>query len=211
MQACPLCSHSPTNLIHQDRRRNYWRCQRCDLIFVPSDQFIDAESEKAIYDLHDNNPQDLGYRQFLQRAIDPIKQRLVQGATALDFGCGPGPAIIQMVAEFGVSCFHYDKFYADDPSLLQQQYDIVFATEVVEHFTEPKASWDLLVSLVKADGALSIMTKRHLGNQRFANWHYKNDVTHVCFYSEATLAWLAEQYAMQVAFPAADVAVFSRA
>ncbi len=181
------------------------------MIFVPSDQFIDAESEKAIYDLHDNNPQDLGYRQFLQRAIDPIKQRLVQEATALDFGCGPGPAISQMVAEFGVSCFHYDKFYADDPRLLQQQYDIVFATEVVEHFTEPKASWDLLVSLVKADGALSIMTKRHLGNQRFANWHYKNDVTHVCFYSEATLAWLAEQYSMRVAFPAADVAVFCRA
>jgi hypothetical protein len=46
--------------------------------------------------------------------------------------------------------------------------------------------------------------------QAFTRWHYILDPTHVCFFSEASFAWLADHLGMRVEFPAADVALLQK-
>jgi len=90
---CPLCNHEKSVLFHKDAHREYKRCPQCALVFVPKEQRLTPEKEKAVYDLHQNNPHDQGYRKFLSRLFDPIVERVQPGVKGLDFGCGPGPTL----------------------------------------------------------------------------------------------------------------------
>jgi hypothetical protein len=49
------------------------------------------------------------------------------------------------------------------------------------------------------------MTKLVRDQAAFASWHYKNDPTHVCFYSEETWRWWARQHGASVEIIGADV------
>jgi SAM-dependent methyltransferase len=151
--------------------------------------FPDRAREKAEYDLHTNSPEDAGYRKFLSRLSDPLCDRLPRACRGLDFGCGPGPTLSVMLAEAGHDISLYDPFYAPDTSTLRGQYDFITASEVVEHLQRPGQELTLLWRLLRPGGYLGLMTKLVRDVEAFAGWHYKNDVTHVCFFSTATWQW----------------------
>lgn len=201
---CPLCA-APGSDFHRDRRRAYLRCGRCLLVWVPPAFFLSLEEEKAEYDLHQNSPDDPAYRGFLGRLAEPLLQRLRPSAGGLDFGCGPGPALAAMLREAGHRVTLYDPFYVPDPSALAGSYDFITATEVVEHLHRPGAELQRLWGLLRPGGTLGVMTKLVRDRQAFATWHYKNDPTHVCFFSRDTWNWWAQRNAATVVFPAADV------
>mgnify|MGYP003965087051 CR=1 FL=1 len=73
---CPLCHGTGIAAYHADKTRNYLHCHTCDLVFVPRGQHLSAGEEKAYYDLHENQPDDPGYRRFLDRLFTPLNQRL---------------------------------------------------------------------------------------------------------------------------------------
>lgn len=207
---CPLCNCENTLEFHRDRRRQYLRCQRCLLVFVPSQFFLSPEQEKAEYDLHQNEVDDPGYRQFLGRLAEPLSQRLAVGACGLDFGCGPGPALAAMLREQGYGVSLYDIFYHPDPGVLNERYDFVCATEVVEHLHCPGRVLEQLWQLLNPGGTLGVMTKLLRDQQAFAGWHYKNDATHVCFFSEQTWQWWAREYSAELERIGADVMLLRR-
>ena len=190
---CLLCGHPQCSSYHQDRQRDYYQCNQCHLVFVPTSQHLSAQAEKAIYDLHENNLQDEGYRRFLRRCCDPLLARLPAHQQGLDFGCGPAPMLIQICQEQGHQMQGYDHFYQPDPSVWDQTYHFITMTEVIEHLNHPLPELTKLWQRLASGGLLAIMTKRVLNVQAFATWHYKNDQTHVAFYSEATFAWLANE------------------
>lgn len=207
---CPLCNCENTLEFHRDRRRQYLRCQRCLLVFVPPQFFLSPEQEKAEYDLHQNEVDDPGYRQFLGRLAEPLSQRLAVGACGLDFGCGPGPALAAMLREQGYGVSLYDIFYHPDPGVLNERYDFVCATEVVEHLHCPGRVLEQLWQLLNPGGTLGVMTKLVKDQQAFAGWHYKNDATHVCFFSEQTWQWWAREYSAELERIGADVMLLRR-
>lgn len=210
MLFCPLCACSRCGHFHRDARRDYYRCETCRLVFVPPRQRLAPDLEKAVYDQHQNRPDDPGYRRFLARLFEPLARRLAPGARGLDFGAGPGPTLSLMFEEAGHPMAIYDPFYAPDPSVLERRYDFVTATEVVEHLFEPGRELARLAALLPAGGWLGLMTKRVTDDEAFARWHYILDPTHVVFFSEATFAWLARHLAMTVEFPAADVVILQK-
>jgi len=191
---CPLCLCDICKPFYRDKRRDYFRCSSCQLVFVPVHQHLTTLEEKAIYDLHQNQIEDAGYRRFLSRLATPLSARLQQEANGLDYGCGPGPLLAKMLEEQGHKMQIYDPHYADLPNRLQCQYDFITCTEVVEHFRQPHAEFNRLFSLLKPNGLLGIMTKLVIDAEAFSCWHYKNDLTHVSFFSESTFAWLARRY-----------------
>ena len=99
---------------------------------------------------------------------------------------------------------------ANQPSLLEQTYDFVTCAETMEHFAQPRADWECLLGLVKHGGWLGIMTQFVTDRSRFPNWYYKRDATHVCFYSRATIQWLALEYTLTAHFYEKSVVVFQR-
>lgn len=202
---CPLCSQMSSEEFWRDRRREYMRCGNCRLIWVPSKFHISAEAERSEYDLHQNDPSDMGYRRFLGRLATPLLAQLKTGACGLDFGSGPGPTLSTMMQEAGYSVDIYDIYYANDSAVFEKTYDFITATEVVEHLREPKFELERLFAMLKPGGVLAIMTKLALDVNAFASWHYKNDKTHIAFFSSETFRWLANKWGCTAMFAAPDV------
>ena len=207
---CPLCSRRATAPFHQDRRRSYWRCRICRLVFVPPSNHLSRKAEKAAYDRHQNRPDDPAYRQFLNRLFKPLQARLAPGSQGLDFGSGPGPVLAAMLTEVGHAVNLYDPFYAPTRSVLNAPYDFITATEVVEHLRQPGPELDRLYRLLKPDGILGIMTKRVINREKFARWHYIRDPTHINFFSRATFQWLASRWNARLDFYERDVCLITR-
>ena len=191
---CPLCGHTSIVPYHRDTVRDYLNCRTCNLVFVPPTQHLSAVDEKACYDLHDNRPDDPGYRRFLDRLFTPLNERLAPNSRGLDFGCGPGPALAQMFAAAGHAVALYDPYYAPDDSVLSARYDFITLSEVAEHLAEPGKELDRLWNGLAAGGWLGVMTKRVRDQEAFKTWHYISDPTHIAFFSEATFQWLTGRW-----------------
>lgn len=202
---CPLCNSPGSLPFCRDRRRPYRRCEECRLVFVPVAHHLCPAAERAEYDLHRNNPDDAGYRNFLARLSRPLCDRLPAGARGLDFGSGPGPTLSLMLAEAGYEMAVYDPFYAPQQEVLQNRYDFISCSEVVEHFRYPGREFATLWGLLSPGGWLGIMTKLVIDRQAFARWHYKNDPTHISFFSRETFSFLAEQLPAQLEYVGSDV------
>lgn len=207
---CLLCEAPNADAFHHDNQRDYFRCQTCHLIFVPPEQHLSANAEKAEYDLHQNSPNDLGYRRFLSRLFIPMQVQLPPHSHGLDFGSGPGPTLSVMFREAGHTMAIFDPFYAPDNTVFDHQYDFITATEVVEHLRNPQMELNRLWDRLKPGGILGIMTKLALDVDAFARWHYKNDLTHICFYSRETFRWLAGQWGVEAIFVGKDVILFRK-
>ncbi|WBA11575.1 class I SAM-dependent methyltransferase [Salinivibrio kushneri] len=205
MQHCPLCEHTTTHLYHTDKRRAYFQCTDCALVFVDRQTLLAPEDEKAIYDLHQNHPEDQGYQRFLSRLATPLLARLAVPASGLDFGCGPGPVLASMLRDAGHDVACYDPFYAPQTDVLDECYDFITCTEAIEHFYWPKAQWHQWLSMLKPGGYLGIMTKLVKDPDAFSRWHYKNDLTHVSFFSRHTFQFLAHQAGLAPTFIGNDV------
>ncbi len=206
---CPLCGNAEVDTFFKDTKRLYLRCPFCMLVFVPAGYWLNRESEKAVYDLHQNDVTDPGYRRFLSRLSVPLVKRLAARQKGLDFGCGPTPALSVMLEEHGHQMSLYDPFYAPETSVLNKTYDFICATEVVEHLYTPERDFTLLFKLLKPGGWLGIMTKLVHDVDAFSQWHYIRDMTHVCFYSRETFCYLAQRFDAQVLFIDKDVILFN--
>ena len=149
---CPLCSGKGAQFYFEDKNRTYLRCVNCSLIFVPPYQWLSLVDEKAVYDLHENDVKDPGYRKFLSRLSVPLLKVVGNKQEGLDFGCGPGPALSVMMEESGHTMALYDPFYHNDTSVFNKTYDFITATEVVEHLRHPQKEFTTLFSMLKQGG-----------------------------------------------------------
>lgn len=207
---CPLCAGAEISFYSRDKRRPYLSCGTCSLVFVPPAWHLGREAERAQYLLHRNQIDDPGYRAFLSRLMLPLLERLTPGARGLDFGCGPGPALAHMLREAGFEVALYDSFFAPGVETLETGYDFVCATEVVEHLFEPGRELERLWARLPPQGWLGIMTKLLREPVTFTSWHYKNDPTHVCFFSDETWRWWAGQHDATLQIIGADVILLQR-
>jgi len=207
---CPVCEQGMPGPFCSLGERRYLRCPVCEATLLHPECLLPPDAERAVYELHDNQPDDPGYRSFLARLTGPLLSRLPAGARGLDFGCGPGPALAQMMEEAGMEMSLYDPFFYPSESVLSGQYDFITCTEVVEHLYQPAGVFRQLDRLLRPGGWLGVMTCFQTDDARFEHWHYRRDPTHVVFYREATFRRLAEQMGWQLEIPRKDVALFRK-
>lgn len=207
---CPLCSSLNTGLFFRDNKRRYMKCRHCCLIFVPEPYWLSRKQEKAVYDRHQNDPSDSGYRRFLSRLSKPLAERIQPGQKGLDFGCGPGPTLSVMLEEEGHLVTLYDPFYHNQVSVFDQTYDFITSTEVVEHLHTPAQTFDTMFGMLRPGGWLGLMTKLATDKEAFTKWHYIRDMTHVCFYSRPTFSYLAERFNVGLTIIGADVILLKK-
>lgn len=210
MTSCILCNSDKTNILCTRDNCDYLHCRECELIFVKPGQRLDRGEEKSRYDLHENNPEDYRYRNFLNQLFIPLEQRLNSKSFGLDFGSGPGPTLNIMFEEKGHSMNIYDPFYADDRSVFNKKYDFITTTETAEHLFNPQKEFNLLWGCIKPGGYLGIMTKIVPSLEEFPDWHYRKDDTHVTFYSEGTFQWMADQWSATLEIIGERVAIFKK-
>ncbi len=208
---CPVCDAGPARPFLTVDSLGYWRCPACLATFLDAAHFPDARAERARYLLHNNDPQDPGYRNFLNRLARPLLEKLAPARQGLDYGCGPGaPALAQILAEAGHSIRLYDPFFHPDASALEQTYDFIACTEAVEHFHHPSREFARLDALLRPGGWLGVMTRFLTDDTRFAGWHYRRDETHVVFYRPETFRRIAARFGWQCEIPADNVVLMRK-
>ena len=190
-QTCRLCGSS-ADFFHQDTQK-YYRCPECGSIFTAQKDLVDQQREKERYELHDTEI-DEGYKNFVSPITSNILKDFSATAKGLDFGSGRSEIISKVLIESGYKMQNFDPFFANNSELLQQQYEYITSCEVIEHFYEPKKEFALLKSMLKEDGKLYLMTEVYNDSIDFASWYYKNDPTHVFFYTLKSFEWIAKEF-----------------
>ncbi|HDS85639.1 MAG TPA: methyltransferase domain-containing protein [Phycisphaerales bacterium] len=209
--ACRVCLCGTANPFARVDNRDYWSCPTCTSIFLDDTQLPDRQTEYQQYLLHNNDPKDPGYQAFLNKLAEPLLKKLEPGMKGLDFGCGAGPALGLMLADMGYEMNFYDPFFFQpDTSVLHKTYDFIVCSEVAEHFHQPSHEFARLDAMLNPNGWLGIMTCFQTDDLKFANWHYRRDLTHVVFYREETFRYLAWQFGWDCQIPAKNIVLLQK-
>ncbi|MBU0686785.1 MAG: class I SAM-dependent methyltransferase [Candidatus Margulisbacteria bacterium] len=197
---CKICSGEAKTIYDCQFDINYYCCPSCDFIFIDELKIISPEKEKESYSLHNNTPDNEGYvnmfRDFIEKSVAPYQKRI---KTALDFGCGPGPVLAALLKEKGFQVDIYDKYFAPEKVYQNKKYDLITATEVMEHLKDPLKTLKLLKEHLNTNGILAIMTLFHpQDEEKFKDWWYRRDLTHISFYTPKTFEFIAKQLGMKV-------------
>lgn len=169
------------------RDRDYHRCENCKSIMMDPKDFLGFKSERARYEQHNNDVNDKRYQNFVSPIVKSVLEDHTTHNIGLDFGAGTGPVISKLLRDRSYNIKIYDPFFANYPHLLEEKYNYIVCCEVMEHFHNPKKEFNLLRSILKPKGTLYCMTEIYDSSINFSDWYYKNDETHVFFYSKKAL------------------------
>lgn len=196
---CPLCFHpfsirasQPLTVVN--REFNY--CTHCQLISVAPKYRPKPEQERLRYENHENSIEDKGYVSFLEQAIVPSLDFLKPKHSLLDYGCGPSPVLSLRLKQRGYQCVNYDPFFYPTPP--EGHFDVIYSTEVFEHFHDTAQQIEQLLTNLKGGGKLIIMTEFYSSLKEFQNWWYARDPTHVSFYHKNTFQYICERFGLKL-------------
>ncbi len=189
MPKCLLCNSDSISFY----KEQYWQCKNCKGIFRPTGSLPTIDDEKARYDTHNNDIDDIRYQNFVSPITNVILKNHSADELGLDFGAGSGPVIAKMLNEKGYNPSLYDPIYHNNPELLERKYDYIFACEVIEHLHNPYDEFKRLKDILNPDGKLYCMTHLYDESINFDKWYYKNDFTHVFIYTSDTIELVAKE------------------
>jgi pseudouridine kinase len=169
---------------------------------------LDEEAERKRYSLHENSLENAGYRAYLEAFLGSVLTfpSIVEAGfdyswKVFDYGSGPEPALVTLMREKGLDARGWDPFFAKDTECFPGGADLVTCLEVAEHFKAPESDFARLSASVRIGGFAAIGTRLvdtlwspGVGDQSpFRSWWYRQDPTHVSFYSKKALALLAAE------------------
>ena len=170
--SCKICCQYTRAIKDAKSDIQYYGCNFCDFIFVDDNHLFSAEEEISRYRQHDNDLENEGYvsmlNNFIIKSVSPYKASI---RTVLDFGCGESPVLAGLLKEEGFEVDVYDKFFSPKEIYRDKTYDLITATEVIEHLNNPLDTFKLFKSLLNKDGIISIMTLFHpQDDTQFIDW-----------------------------------------
>lgn len=191
---CPLC----TTQLEFKVDAFYFECSTCFALVKDAQFYISSEDEKIRYVSHNNDVEDVRYQNFTSPITNKILEHCKPTDLGLDYGCGTGPVITKMLQEKNYQIQLYDLYFYPSLDYLNYAYDYIFSCEVFEHFSNPNAEIKKLISLLKPNGLLLIMTHLYDETILFENWYYRNDPTHIFIYTHKTMEYIADQFELEI-------------
>jgi len=203
-EPCRLCTGTGKTFA-ECRKRRYLRCERCGSVFLARRDLPQRDAEQHRYTQHRNTEADAGYMRFLAPLMSAVRQQQSPlRHVGLDFGSGPEPVVARVLQREGFTVQLYDPFFASDASVLVHgRYDFVICCEVMEHFFSPREEWRQLRALLRPPSNSSskvyamteLLTRERAEDAAaFARWGYKNDFTHVFFYTPRALEYIRDNF-----------------
>lgn len=188
---CILCESGHLRILETE----YWVCEDCGLIFKNPDSRLSHDEERERYSLHQNTIDNEGYIRFLSGVVEIVKSRVPKGALGLDYGCGPGPVLAELLRRERYSMEIFDPFFAPkDLSAMSHAFDFVTCTEAAEHFYSPGREFEAIFALLKPNGFLVLQTELVPKEISIKDWYYARDPTHVALFTDKTILYLKNQY-----------------
>ena len=200
MKICKICQDSTTAITDTKTQKIYHKCLSCEYIHLDDKFYIDESTEKKHYDKHHNNFESLGYVKMFDDLIDDFVEPYIDDISeALDFGCGEGEVLPILLERRNIKCDRYDLFYFPEKVYKDKEYGLITSTEVFEHLSEPIEMLKELLSHVKENGFLLLMSAFHPNNdEKFLKWWYIRDITHIGFFNIKTFEYIADELGMKI-------------
>jgi hypothetical protein len=189
MISCKLCQTNDCSTLVPHGPRTFHLCPRCGLVFVPEDQWLSVEDERARYQHHNNTPDTHGYVCFLNEVVAQVEALRLGGQPILDFGSGEHAVLTDLLNARGLACTAYDPLYGR--TQLAGPYALVIVCEVIEHLRDLRGELARLRDLLSSDGKILVRTQPYPSVEQLPAWWYSRDPTHINFFSEATLSHAA--------------------
>ena len=210
MKICTVCKNNKIVSYAEIDNLLYWKCQVCEAILLDSKHFITSKSEKKHYLKHNNNIDDNGYKDFLLRLINPIRNKIFIDDIGLDYGCGYAPALAHILRQDGYKVELYDPFFFPNKSVFLRKFNFIICTEVIEHFFNPNQEFEKIDNMLPKNSFLAIMTTFIPKDNLFESWYYRRDPTHVVFYNKKTFEIIASQRNWVTEYPEKNVVIFKK-
>ena len=125
MDQCIVCESKLIESFQTSDKKKYWNCLHCFSKFLDKKHYINSEIEKERYLEHENIIEDEGYRNFLSRLSNPLIEKLLPSSKGLDFGCGHGPALADILTKDGFDVDLYDPYFFPNESIFLKKYDFI--------------------------------------------------------------------------------------
>ena len=207
---CIVCKHNKAVVFTKIKQKRYWKCDECKSIFLDKKFYLSPEDEYNHYLSHNNDINDERYREFLSRLMHPLLKKLKKNSNGLDYGCGPGPALSQMLEQKGHKMNIYDPFFYPLNENLSIKYDFISCSESVEHFHNPFEEFLKFNELVVKNGIIGLMTNFYTEERLFENWYYVRDPTHVVFYCKETIEYIAKIFNWKIEILDKNIAILKK-
>ena len=200
MHYCKICQAKTQTLKDEKKELFYYRCSNCGFLYLDDKAIINREHEKKHYEKHNNSFECTGYVKmfdtFIEEAITPYLNHL---KTALDFGCGKGPVLAELLRQKGLDVDQYDLYFYPEKVYENKKYDLITSTEVFEHLKEPIAILKVLVNALNSNGYIILMTQfPPKEDENFLKWWYRRDITHIGFFTPKSFEIMAEKVGLKV-------------
>lgn len=200
---CLICKNRTQQFLDDKLEIKYWTCPDCGFVFKDPAHILGHEKERARYELHENSLDDPAYvayfKKFLDQALVPFSG---PGREALDFGSGPQPVLAQILErDYGYSCHIYDPYFAPCEGYKTKTFDVITATEVIEHLAQPLEAFEELASLLRPGGILAVMTQvLPETREDFLTWFYPRDPTHIRFFTIEALEVIGKRTGLDLVY-----------
>jgi SAM-dependent methyltransferase len=192
-----------------------YRCANCQLKFRSP-----VETEAVYSRLYDNAATATWHGEAIRADWDIIASYLSeqkpQGASVLDFGCYTGGLLDRLGERYrrygieinsaaaAIASQHIDGnvWSSVDDLPVDLEFDVIIATDVVEHVPNPLLLIEQLISKLSVDGVLLVTTgdaDNDLWNRFGANWWYCFYPEHLSFLSRAWLEYASSISPLSVA------------
>lgn len=191
---CTLCN----TVLKKKADEKYFICPTCGAYVKDKKYYVSPEREKIRYEEHNNDVTDIRYQNFTSPITNFVLENFEASQLGLDYGSGTGPVITKMLTDKGYKVKLYDPYFHPDSDYLNYKYDYILSCEVFEHFYYPKKEIEKILSLLKTNGKLLIMTEVYDNLKDFKTWSYPKDITHVFIYTEKTINYIAEKFNLDI-------------
>lgn len=199
MQPCRLCGADSSKefeaTVLDKYSVSYYRCGKCRSLQTEKPYWLNEAYPDAVSSF-DPDYLDRGLRVAELILAMCVILGLKSDAIVLDYGAGAG-ITTQRLRDFGLRSYAYDALTKNifNPKLewaSQGHPSVLVASELFEHFPEPKSDVDAIFNL-KPD-YLVVMTCLNRGEG--GDWGYlgREHGQHVFFFSPAAMAMLAKKY-----------------
>ncbi len=175
-----------------------YECKHCGLIFGDL-RFLSLTQDEIHKDYSDTYSyfQEGETQHYVFNALSSINYILDYNKKYLDYGCGIGKSVDYLRSK-GYNVFGYDKFVNTNKNYilnnidLNDKYDVVYANNLIEHFTDPFNQINDILQFVKDDGLL-IFTSDAFDTYTISYTHF-----HTFFYCGLSLKILCEKLGIKI-------------
>ena len=195
---CKICGSKIKTEYDNEMKCNFHFCDSCGFIFKDDADYLDNNTEYKRYASHNNSFESPGYVKMFRDFLLKIDDYIDYDSLVLDYGCGPGPVLSEMMASKGSKTKTYDLYFPHSVDYDEYLYDIITVTEVIEHFKDPMDDLRKSLKLLKQGGLLVIRTS--FIKQPFMKWWYKRDHTHVSFFNDSVFNKISEILNLEIVF-----------